>query len=100
MSTASLGTRLKKLQTAEDGLGLEQWTTRFLRHKEEVPDYALISIMAGRMLPKHLANAVFDHRLCVAWREGPDFTCIHFPDWLIVRGTSVDAIVDEIRRAR
>jgi hypothetical protein len=98
LSVTSLNNRLGKL--AGEGQSLEWWATQYARDGAEVPDHILISFAAGRMIPRHLADAFFDHHLCVAWREGPDFRHIHFPDWLEEQGTSIDAVLDEARRAR
>ncbi len=98
MSVSSLNARLSKL--VGEGQSLEWWATQYARDGAEVPDYVLISFIAGRMIPKQLADAVFDHPVCVAWRDNVEARSIHFPVWLASRGTSVDALVDEVRRAR
>jgi hypothetical protein len=98
MSVTSLNARLGKL--VGEGRSLEWWAEQYRRDGAEVPDHVLISFVAGRMIPKHLADAVFDHLVCVAWRDSPASRSIHFPVWLEAQGTSVDAIVNEVRRAR
>jgi hypothetical protein len=98
MSVASLNGRLSKL--TGEGQSLDWWAERYRRDGAEVPDHILISLVAGRMIPKHLANAVFDHPDCVAWRDNLEARVTPFPDWLASRGASVDTILDEVKRAR
>jgi hypothetical protein len=94
LSVTSLNNRLGKL--AGEGQSLEWWATQYARDGAEVPDHILISFVAGRMIPRHLADAVFDSDLCRKWRDSPVDRQIHFPVWLESLGTSIDAVVDEV----
>jgi hypothetical protein len=98
MTTATLNTRLKKLQASGDGMSLDHWAAVGAKNICEVPRHGLVSIVVGRLIPRHLAGGVFDHPLCVAWREGLDFDRVVFSDWLTERGTSVDELLEEVQR--
>jgi hypothetical protein len=97
MSTASLSTRLGKLRAADGNLSLDEWRAIGARNLCAVPTHGLVSIVIGRLIPKHLAD-VFYHPLCAEWREGQDINLVAFQDWLAERGTSLDAVLEEVQR--
>jgi hypothetical protein len=100
MSAASLHARLKKLQADVGGRSLEEWCAIGRGDIDLLPDHALISICVGRLVPKHLADGVFDHPLCVAWRTCPEGAANPFQDWLAARGTSLDAVLSAAKGAQ
>jgi hypothetical protein len=99
MSVTSLGARVRKLQADGDGRSLEQWCAIGRGDIDLLPDHALISICVGQLVPKHLANGVFDSDLCVSWRTCPEGACTPFKDWLAARGTSFDAVLSAAKGA-
>jgi hypothetical protein len=100
MSTASLSTRLKKLQAEDDGgLSLEQWAALGAKNISSLPRHALFSICVEKLIPRALAVAALGHPLFVAWlKERQDVERTPFVDWLVDRGTSLDAVLEEVQR--
>jgi hypothetical protein len=100
VTASSLNGRVRKLQSSDHGRSLEWWAAQIARYAVEAPDHILVSICVGRLIALTVANNVFDHLLCVAWREDPDSRHISFPDWLEARGASIGAVLDDVRQAR
>jgi hypothetical protein len=99
MSAASLGARVRKLQMDGDGQSLEQWAEAFSQGRMELPDHALISLAVWHVIPKRHADAFFDTGLCVEWRSCAESAATPFRDWIKQRGSSVEQLLDDVRRA-
>src|SRR4051794_3206003 len=103
MSTASFNTRLKRIQSVEDSLSLEQWKAKFIRNRVAVPRHVLVSIAAGRMVPRHVADALERHPAYRAWLAflrdtgGADE---NFEQFCLQQGTTIDRVLSGARKAR
>ena len=79
---------------------MEAWAEVFQRDPVACPDHILISLMAWHLIPEPLADGIFDHPTCLAWRASEEFRDVYFSDYLIAQGTSIERVLDEVRRSR
>ncbi len=103
MSTAALNARLKKVQSVEDGLSLEQWKAKFVRNRMEVPRHVLVGIIVGRIVKPHVAEALERHPAYRAWlnslRDEND-TSDSFEAFCLHLGTDIDSVLTDARKSK
>jgi hypothetical protein len=101
MSTATLNTRLKKIQSVEDGLSLEQWKAKFIRNPVTVPRHVLVGIIVGRIVKPHVADALERHPTYRAWlaslRDGLPLEN-DFAEFCKRQGTDIESILTDARK--
>jgi hypothetical protein len=98
MSTTSLGTRLKKLQSVEDGLSLDQWKAKFILNRAEVPRHVLVGIIVGRIVKPHIADALESHPVYRTWFASlgdESDTADSFEAFCMRQGTDVERVLTD-----